>query len=92
VRVFRLENEIARLAQQPNFQAKVKLLSGEYTIQTKNVPQGLTGMQVAKRIAQIQAQTRTDYCKPRTEVEKEIRERHEGLRSSASDEPPPTHY
>src|SRR5437763_14224589 len=103
-----MENEIARdLTNQPNFQAKVKLLSGEHVIRTKNSPPGLTGSQLAERIAQIQAQTRKNYCKPRLEVEKEIRERQErwryerqGTKTSepqprhgrAADEPPPTHY
>jgi hypothetical protein len=96
-----MENEISRdLTQQPNFQAKVKLLSGEHVIQTKNSPPGLTGSQLTQRIAQIQTQTRKNYCKPRLEVEKEIRERQEKWRSGASttsrstlrlpsEEPPP---
>jgi hypothetical protein len=96
-----MENQIARdLTQQPNFQAKVKLLAGEHVIQTKNTPPGLTGSQLVQRIAQIQAQTRKNYCKPRLEVEKEIRERQEKWRSGASttsrstlrlpsEEPPP---
>lgn len=103
-----MENEISRdLTQQPNFQARVKLLAGEHVIQTKNSPPGLTGSQLAERIAQIQAQTRKNYCKSRLEVEKEIRERQErwrygsnGTKTSdsnkrpgrAADAPPPTHY
>jgi hypothetical protein len=80
-----MENEISRdLTQQPNFQAKVKLLSGEHVIQAKESPPGLTGAQLAKRIAQIRAQTRKNYCKPRLEVEREIRERQEKWRSGAS--------
>jgi hypothetical protein len=96
-----MENEISRdLTQQPNFQAKVKLLAGEHVIQTKDSPPGLTGSQLAERIAQIRAQTRKNYCKPRLEVEREIRERQEKWRSGASttsrstlrlpsEEPPP---
>jgi hypothetical protein len=103
-----MENEISRdLTQQPNFQAKVKLLAGEHNIQTKNTPPGLTGLQLEERIAQIQAQTRKNYCKHVEAVEKEIRERQERWRygsngtkindpnrgqSRAADEPPPTHY
>jgi hypothetical protein len=103
-----MENEIARdLTQQPNFQVKVKLLAGEHTIQTKDSSPGLIGSQLVQRIAQIQAQTRKNYCKPRTAVETEIRERQErwrygsnGTKTSkpqpghgrAADEPPPTHY
>jgi hypothetical protein len=87
-----MENQIARdLTQQPNFQAKVKLLAGEHVIRTKDSPPGLTGPQLAERIAHIQAQTRKNYCKPRLEVEKEIRARQEKWRSGASEDPPPTH-
>jgi hypothetical protein len=103
-----VENQRAcELTNQPNYQARVKLLSGEHVIQTKESPQGLTGSQLAERIAQIQAQTRQNYCKPRTAVEIEIRERQEALRfgdnatktskpqprhGKAADEPPPTSY
>src|SRR5205823_7395525 len=46
-----MENEIARdLTQQPNFQAKVKLLSGEHVIQTKNSPTGLTSRSEERRV------------------------------------------
>jgi hypothetical protein len=96
-----MENQIARdLTNQPNFQAKVKLLAGEHVIRTKDSPPGLTGSQLAERLAQIQAQTRKNYCKSRLEVEREIRERQEKWRSGASttsrsglrlpsEEPPP---
>jgi hypothetical protein len=85
-----MENQIARdLTNQPNFQAKVKLLSGEHVIQTKKSPQGLTGSQLEERIAQIQAQTRQNYCKPRREVEREIRERQERLKT-VENRPNPT--
>src|SRR5205807_616782 len=53
-----MENEISRdLTQQPNFQARVKLLAGEHVIQTKDSPPGLTDAQLEDRIARIQAQT-----------------------------------
>jgi hypothetical protein len=88
-----MENKIARdLTQQPNFRAKVKLLAGEHVIQTQKPPTGLTGSPLAERIAQIQTQMRKNYCKSRLAVEKEIRERQEKWRDSASDEPPPTYY
>jgi hypothetical protein len=97
-----MENEISRdLTQLPNFQAKVKLLAGEHIIQTKGSPPGLTGSQLVERIAQIQTQTRKNYCKPREVVETEIRERQEKWRSQVpdspqrtppSEEPPPTSY
>ena len=85
-----MENQIARdLTNQPNFQAKVKLLSGEHVIQTKESPPGLTGAQLAERIAQIQTQTRKNYCKPQLEVEREIRERQERLKA-VENKPNPT--
>jgi hypothetical protein len=85
-----MENQIARdLTQQPNFQARVKLLSGEHIIQTKKSSQGLTGSQLEDRIARIQAQTRQNYCKPRIEVEREIRERQERLKT-VENKPNPT--
>jgi hypothetical protein len=102
------ENQIARdLTQQPNFQARVKLLSGEHTIQTKDLPRGLTGEQLAQRVAQIQTLTRRNYCKRRTEVETEIHQRQERLlyeheltkpakpqprNGRGTTPPPPTHY
>jgi hypothetical protein len=102
-----MENEISRdLAQHPNFQARVKLLAGEHTIQTKDLPRGLTGEQLAQRIAQIQSLTRRSYCKRRTEVETEIHQRQERLlyehkltrptnsqpQRKGTIPPPPTHY
>ncbi len=88
-----MENQIScDLTTQPNFQAKVKLLSGEHTIQTKNSPHGLTGSQLEERIALIQAQTRKNYCTPREAVETEIQQRQEKWKSSDSKEPPPTYY
>jgi hypothetical protein len=103
-----MENQIARdLTQQPNFQARVKLLSGEHTIQTKNFPPLLTGTLLQARIAQVHTQTRRNYCKPREAVECEIRERQERLLyeratiettttkargGRSSPPPPPTHF
>jgi len=88
------ENEIAtKLTNQPNFQAKVKLLSGEHSINTYNYPPFLTGGDLTERLSQIQAQTRRDFCKPRREVEQEISQRQEKLRgSTAPIDPPPTYY
>jgi hypothetical protein len=85
-----MENEIARdLTNQPNYQAKVKLLSGEHTIQTKKYPPGLTGKYLEARIEQITEQTRKNYCKPRTEVEREISERQDRLKA-VENKPNPT--
>lgn len=103
-----MEAQIVRdLTQQPNFQAKVKLLTSEHEIKTKRLPPLLADIQLSQRIAQIRAHTRQNYCKSRAEVEKDIHERQTNLRSgstgikthnrqpnqsSDSDEPPPTHY
>jgi type IV secretion system coupling TraD/TrwB family protein len=85
-----MENQIARdLTNQQNFQAKVKLLAGEHIIQTKNYPSGLTGKYLEARIEQITEQTRQNYCKPRLEVEREIRERQERLKA-VENKPNPT--
>ena len=85
-----MENEIARdLTNQPNYQAKVKLLSGEHTIQTKKYPPGLTGKYLEARIEQLTEQTRKNYCKPRTEVEREISERQDHLKA-VENKPNPT--
>jgi hypothetical protein len=98
------ENEIARdLTAQKNFQARVKLLSGEHTIQTKDLPGGLTGEQLAQRIARIRCLTRRSYCQPRRAVETEIHQRQERLlyaheltkpqpQRRRATPPPPTHY
>ena len=78
------------LTNQPNFQAKVKLLpAGEYTIQTIKPTGGIEDNQKEARIRQIQQQTRQNYCKPRLEVEREIRERQERLKA-AENKPNPT--
>jgi hypothetical protein len=85
-----MENEISRdLTQQPNFQAKVKLLSGEHVIRTKDSPPGLTGKYLEARIEQITEQTRLNYCKPRAAVEEEIRQRQERLKA-VENKPNPT--
>ncbi len=91
------ENEIARdLTQQPNFQAKAKLLSGECVFKTKPAPYVLSGSQLTARLHQIQEQMRSPerrICRAYQEVEQEIRERQEKLQSNfSSHEPPPTHY
>lgn len=98
------ENEIARdLTAQKNFQARVKLLSGEHTIQTKDLPGGLTGEYLAQRIARIRSLSRRSYCQPRRAVETEIHQRQERLlyahelatpqpQRRRTTPPPPTHY
>ncbi|MGI0023523.1 MAG: type IV secretory system conjugative DNA transfer family protein [Nitrososphaera sp.] len=97
-----MENEIARdLTKQPNFQAKVKLLSGECVIKTNDLPSVLQGELLTTRIEKIKKQMRTlGYCRYYKDVEKEIRERQQRLKSVSvsqsanvtSDEPPPAYY
>jgi hypothetical protein len=82
--------EVANLlTNQPNYQAKVKLLTGEYTIQTIKPIGGIEDSQKEARIRQIQQQTRQNYCKPRREIEREIRERQERLKA-VENKPNPT--
>jgi hypothetical protein len=50
------ENEISRdLTQQPNLQAKVKLLAGEHVIKTKGSPDVLSGYLLTARIKQLRS-------------------------------------
>jgi hypothetical protein len=88
-----MENEIARnLTQQPNYQAKVKLLSGEYDIRTKDMPRDMVGNELTERIKQVKKQMRVcGYCRYYKDVEKEINERMKRWKVRKSDEPPPTH-
>lgn len=74
-----MENEIAsKLTQQPNFQAKVKMLAGECDIRTKELPAAGRAGALDARIKQVKAQMRAEgYCRPYLEVEKEIYERQE---------------
>jgi hypothetical protein len=78
------------LTNQPNYQARVKLLSGEHIIQTKNYPPGLTGKYLEARIEQITEQTRLNCCKPRAAVEEEIRQRQERLKAVENKPNPPS--
>jgi hypothetical protein len=100
-----MEGEIANsLANQENYHAKVKLVSGsEYAIKTKPAPEGLTGDALAERIEAIKRHMRAlGYTRHYTEVEEEIRKRQEYLLGlgdtpdvdadddgDAPDEPPP---
>jgi Type IV secretion-system coupling protein DNA-binding domain len=68
-----MENEIAsKLTNLPNHQAKVKTLSGEYTLLTLPPTTGVTGQALDERRVKVREQTRKGYCKPRLEVEQEI--------------------
>ena len=87
-----IANELS--AKLPNYHAKVRLPSGEeHVVKTHPAPQGLSGDLLTARIERIKRQMRfLGYTRPSTEVEEEIRKRHEQLReSTGSDEPPPTH-
>jgi hypothetical protein len=80
------------LANQPNFQARVKLLSGEHIIRTHPAPPLLPEREVQARITAIKERMRRcGITTPYREVEAEIRERQEKLRERPhSDAPPPS--
>jgi hypothetical protein len=66
-------NEIASaLANFPNHTARVKCEGSEHVIKTLPPERGLTWRELQERLDRIQAQTRTNYCRPRSEVEQEI--------------------
>ena len=88
------ENSISNeLSQLPNYTAKVRLLSGEYTINTRPAPAMVSEQEVAARIKAIkQRMLRDGVTRPALEIEEEVRKRHETLRSRpASDAPPSDH-
>ena len=87
-----MEAEIARdLTNAPNFTARVKLLSGEYTIRTKPAPETLTGNALTERIQAIKKHMRTlGYTRHYQEVEREIRDRQERLLGISAEPPPAT--
>lgn len=75
-----VENEIAStLANLPNRQAKVKILSEEYLIDTLAPAPGLTGSALDDLLRDITQQTVSRYCRDRRIVEGEILERQEAL-------------
>jgi Type IV secretion-system coupling protein DNA-binding domain len=80
------------LANQPNHQARAKLLSGEHVVKTLPPPDSLPEHEIQARIAAIKQQMRLlGITKPYREVEQEIRERQEKLRQRPhSDAPPPS--
>jgi hypothetical protein len=80
------------LANQPNFQARVKLLSGEHVIRTHPAPPLLPEHEIQARITAIKERMRRrGITKSYREVEQEIRERQEKLRERPhSDTPPPS--
>ncbi len=80
--------EIANtLVNLPNFQAKVKTLTGEYLIDTLPHSPGLSDAQLAARIALVREHTRKTVCRPRQEVEAVIKQRQAGLRTQLESRP-----
>jgi hypothetical protein len=94
-----MENEIARnLTQQPNFQARAKMLSGEHDIRTNDAPVGLSESGLAARMREIKAHMRAPdvgICRHYSEVAQEIRERQgrwrNGGETRSAGGPPPAH-
>ena len=79
------------LSQQDNYVARVKTLTGEYTIRTNPLPTLMTEEQLNARIGDIKRRMREQgLCRPAHEVEEEVRLRHEQLRQR-NDAPPPSH-
>jgi GTPase SAR1 family protein len=87
-----MQNEIAnRLKNQQNYEANVKLLSGEHIIRTYPLSPGLTGHNLESRIEHIQKHMRNaGYTRYYKDVEREVRERQEILRRELGEELPPT--
>jgi hypothetical protein len=85
-----MEGEIANfLAMQGNFQARVRLRSGEYVIRTKPAPETLSGDALTERIQAIKKHMRTlGITRHYTEVEAEIRERQLRLLGISEDTQP----
>jgi hypothetical protein len=88
-----MEAELAvALANAPNYTARVKIVNtGEYVIRTKPAPQSLTGDALIERIEAVKRHMRAlGYTRHYTEVEEEIRQRHERLTGLGSSTHIPT--
>jgi hypothetical protein len=86
-----MENEIGNVLSSNlrNFEAKVKLLTQEYTIRTRPAPQVLSGQPLAERLAVIRRQMRErNYTRHYSAVDAEIRARFARYRG-LTDVPPP---
>lgn len=80
------------LSQQQNYTARVKTLTGEYTIRTNPLPPLLSEAKLNARIRQIKERMREQgLCRPAHEVEAEVRIRQEQLRQRNAAPPPPSH-
>jgi hypothetical protein len=87
-----IQNELSNtLSNQPNYQARVKILSQEeYTIRTKPAPQVLTGEAATERLQAIKRHMLTlGYTRPYRQVEGEIRAR-QARYQGITDTPQPT--
>lgn len=91
-----MEDAIANsLIQRPDHQAKARMRSGDYDIETNKKPSGLSGSALIVRINQIKARVRKErYCRSYLEVAKEIRDRQDkwkdgGGRGQRPSGPPP---
>lgn len=81
-----MQNEIAsRLTTLPQYHARVKIAGKEHTIKTIAPERGVSWKELQARITTIQQQTRKLYCRPSSEVEKEI-----AARQDSSDPGPKT--
>ena len=79
------------LANQPNHQARAKLLSGEHVVKTLPPPDSLPEHEIQARISAIKQSMRlAGISKPVALVEAEIRERQEKLRERPPNDAPPT--
>ena len=79
------------LANQPNHQARVKLLSGEHVVKTLPPPDSLPEHEIQARIRAIKQSMRlAGISKPVALVEAEIRERQEKLRERPPNDAPPS--
>jgi hypothetical protein len=87
------ENLIANdLSQLPNYHAKVRLLTTEYTIRTHPAPRSVSEKEVHERIRSIKKRMLSlGFTRTAPAIEEEVRKRHELLRERPeSDTPPPT--
>ena len=85
------ENLVANeLSQLPNFHAKVRLLTTEYTIRTNPPPPGVSDEEVKARIRAIKQQmVFFGLTKSGAAIDEEVRKRHEALRERPDEDNPP---
>ncbi len=82
-----MEGEMANsLTNQPNYQARVKTIAGEWVIKTQRLPER-NSASFPVLLKAIQQQTRETYCTPRETVEQAITKRQTALQEVKT---PPT--